>query len=382
MVQLGLTWDHGDNFDPTPGSMLESAAGSVTGAGSECLGDEGDISVDANDMIYYLDTTLEDNWWHIFSDGGNTYELGVCQRMNSMAADDRPWLAAQGDGIIHYLGNSGVPPPECSVDSGRYWYYHSENGGNTFSQCYSMPGGWSTIASQRNGSYVYVAQENADTATGTVIVRISDDYGRGTGPGPSDGTWQEPITVGERKGNPPEGYPLVNTNEQGTVAVVWADCPDGTLGAWEMNMAISYDYGVNWTTWEITPEWEGITMYPFVSISENNRIAVSFYGLDYETGNSTGYTEGTPWYLYSGYIDTPQENDTFNFEIADPTPLHTVTAYEETEGDVHALHDFFETVISADGSWMGIAYQRNVGEHPFEENEEQRYIMFVRGELR
>ena len=169
----GLTWDHGDNFDPTPGNMLMA---NYAAGGSECLGDEGDISVDANDMIYYLDTTLEDNWWHIFSDGGNSYELGVCQRMNSMAADDRPWLAAQGDGIIHYLGNSGVPPPECTIDSGRYWYYHSENGGTTFSQCYSMPGGWSTIAAQRNGSYVYVAQENADTASGTVIVRISDDY--------------------------------------------------------------------------------------------------------------------------------------------------------------------------------------------------------------
>ena len=126
-----------------------------------------------------------------------------------------------------------------------------------------MPGGWSTIAAQRNGSYVYVAQENADTASGTVIVRISDDYGRGTGPGPSDGTWQDPVVVGDRKGNPPEGYPLVNTNEQGTVAVVWADCPEGKVGAWEMNIALSYDYGVNWSTWEITPEWDGITMYPF-----------------------------------------------------------------------------------------------------------------------
>ena len=45
------------------------------------------------------------------------------------------------------------------------------------------------------------------------------------------------------------------------------------------------------------------------------------------------------------------------------------------------IDDFFETVISPDGSWMGIAYQRNVDQHPFEENEEQRYIMFVRGEL-
>jgi hypothetical protein len=38
-------------------------------------------------------------------------------------------------------------------------------------------------------------------------------------------------------------------------------------------------------------------------------------------------------------------------------------------------------VISEDGSWIGIAYQQNIGEHPFEENEEQRYIKFVRGEL-
>jgi hypothetical protein len=163
--------------------------------------------------------------------------------------------------------------------------------------------------------------------------------------------------------------------------VVWADCPEGKVGAWEMNIALSYDYGVNWSTWEITPEWDGITMYPFVSISETNRIAVSFYGLDYSTGNSTGYTEGTPWHLYSAYLDEPQSNDTWDFEIADPMPLHTVTAYEESNSDVHALHDFFETVISPDGSWMGIAYQRNVDQHPFEENEEQRYIMFVRGEL-
>jgi hypothetical protein len=30
---------------------------------------------------------------------------------------------------------------------------------------------------------------------------------------------------------------------------------------------------------------------------------------------------------------------------------------------------------------MGIAYQQNIGSHPFEDNEEQRYIKFVRGNL-
>jgi hypothetical protein len=30
---------------------------------------------------------------------------------------------------------------------------------------------------------------------------------------------------------------------------------------------------------------------------------------------------------------------------------------------------------------MGIAYQQNIGFHPFEDNEEQRYIKFVRGDV-
>lgn len=379
----GATWDHGDQFEPTPGNLANSAIGSVTGGASECLGDEGDIAVDNNDVVYYLDTTLEDNWWHRFTEGGESYEMGVvCQRMNTMAGDDRPWVAAQGDGVIHYLGNSGASPPECTGDSGRYWYYHSENGGDTFSQCYSMPGGWSTISSEKEGPYVYVAQEDADSNSGTVQIRISDDYGRGTGPGPSDGTWQEPVDVGPRTGNCPEGYPVVNNNEAGTVVVVWADCGNGDVGAWDMQMAISYDHGQNWSgSWSIAPDWGetgGITMYPFVSISENNMVSAAWYGLKY---GDDGYTEGDEWHLYVGGIYQPAANDTFNWAIADPTPLHIVTAYEEAEQDVHALHDFFETVHSPNGDWIGIAYQQNIGEHPFEEYEEQRYIKFVRVEV-
>jgi len=382
----GETWGHGAEFIPTPGNQLQSCPTLLTSCAqgaSQCLGDEGDIAVDANDMIYYLDTTLEDNWWHIFSDGGNTYESGGCQRMNTMAADDRPWVAAQGDGIIHYLGNSGASPPECSGDSGRYWYYHSEDGGNSpYTQCYAMPGGWSTISSQNNGPYVFVAQEDADSDSGTVQIRISDDYGRGTGPSPSEGTWQAPVEVGPREGNCPEGYPVVNNNEGGMVVVTWADCPNGNTGAWEMRIAVSYDNGTNFTTWNATGFEKGMNMYPFVSITEEQVVTVAFYGLDFNQNNSEdGYTAGKEWYLYAAALQSPQEGDVWDYRIVDPTPLHTVTAYEESSGDTHALHDFFETVVSPDGSWMGIAYQENLGLHPFEENEEQRYIKFIRGDM-
>ena len=385
----GETWGWSDNFGPTPGSMLEGTLlGGVTG--SACLGDEGDISVDAQDRIYFLDTTLQDNFWHTWDDGGDDYANdGPCQQMYTSALDDRPWLAAQGDGIIHYLGNSGAPPPECTGDSGRYWYYHSENGGPPFTQCYAMPGGWSTIVAQRTGPYVYVAQEDADTSQGTVIIRISDEYGRGTGL--TDGTWQDPVTLGERKGNPPEGYPVVNTNERGTVAVVWADAPNGATGAWEMNLAISYDHGAQWQSWNITPFENGINMYPFVSISENDVVSVAFYGIDFDDDELEGdYVAGEEWFLYAGAVHRPMENDSFEFSIADMAdwdddgladPLHTVTAYEQENSDVHALHDFFETVISPNGTYLGIAYQQNIALHPFEAEEEQRYIKFVSGSI-
>ena len=379
----GETWGHGDNFEPTPGTLVNSVIGTFTGSGSECLGDEGDIAVDANDVVYYLDTTLEDNWWHMFEDGGNTYmSPSVCERMQTMAADDRPWVAAQGDGIIHYLGNSGASPPECSGDLGRYWYYRSETGRAPFSQCYAMPGGWSTISSQNNGPYVFVAQEDADSDSGTVQVRISDDYGRGAGPSPSQGTWQTPVEVGPREGNCPEGYPVVNNNEGGMVVVTWADCPNGNTGAWDLRIAVSYDNGTSWESWNATAFDRGIQMYPFVSITEDQLVSVAFYGLDFDQNNSEdGYVAGKDWYLYAGALHHPMKDDVWDFRIVDPTPLHTVTAYEESSGDTHALHDFFETVMSPDGTWMGIAYQENIGLHPFEENEEQRYIKFIRGDM-
>jgi hypothetical protein len=147
-------------------------------------------------------------------------------------------------------------------------------------------------------------------------------------------------------------------------------------------MAISYDHGEEWgESWSIAPDWGesgGITMYPFVSISENNMVSMSWYGLEY---GEDGYTEGDEWYLMAGAIYEPHSGDEFEWVIADPTPLHTVTSYEQANGDVHALHDFFETVHSPDGSWMGIAYQQNIGLHPFEDNEEQRYIKFVRANV-
>ena len=158
------------------------------------------------------------------------------------------------------------------------------------------------------------------------------------------------------------------------------DC-DGTLVD---SMAL------HWRAWDTVCKRHGIEFsekrhYAMGGIPSRKILAIlkEEQGLDFDPlqEGGGGYKEGGKWFLYAGAVLSPEWGDSWPFSIADPDPLHVVTAYEEGSSDVHALHDFFETVISPDGSWIGIAYQQNVGQHPFEENEEQRYIKFVRGNI-
>ena len=101
-----VSQDGGETWGP-PGDW------GVADIGSEYPGDEGDIGIDANGRIYFVDTTLEDNWLHVWDDGGNSHVNS--QRLQSTTADDRPWVPAHGDGVVHYLGNNGVPVQGISL---------------------------------------------------------------------------------------------------------------------------------------------------------------------------------------------------------------------------------------------------------------------------
>lgn len=330
-------------------------------------GDEGDIGIDNNQQVYFVDTTLEDNWLHVWENGGSDYR-DPATRLNSAAADDRPWVTAQGDGVVHYLGNSGTAIP-CSNGNGRYWYYRSTDAGLTFSQCYTFPGGWTHIDAERDGPHTYVVQEVDDSGSGDIQVRVNDQEG-------ALNAWSEPLIIGPREANPPEGFPWIATgpaSNEGLVAAVWADAYGGRLGPWSVNLAVSWDYGINWTHWDITP-FNGIFEYPNVYVGANNTVAVAFYGLEGE------YEAGNEWHLYAAMVQDPEPGTPFDFTVADPHPLHTVNDFEVANQDVHALHDFFEIAIDPNDLSLNIAYQYNIDTHPFETNEEQRYLMYVKGE--
>jgi hypothetical protein len=299
------------------------------------LGDEGDIAVDARDYVYFVDTYLLDNHLHVWRNQG---EWAYSERIQKSAGlDDRPWVAAQGDAVVHYLGNNAV-----EVAGGRYWYYRSINGGRTWeTKGDPVPGnGWAHVDAERYGDHAYVISESEVGREADILMYISDDEG-------ATWNWNSPVTIGHRNGSGRQ-YPIVSSAPNGLVWALWNDATDANEKGNTVFVGRSKDYGRTWDTWNITP-FQGFMDYPTINAGPDGSVAVAFYA----TTNLPVNPE-SEWYLYGAMqLDAAEGNLSLNFSIADPTPCYV--------GDnTHALHDFFEIVITPDKA-LNIGYQYYIG---------------------
>jgi hypothetical protein len=325
------------------------------------LGDEGDIGVDARDYVYYVDTTLLDINIHVFANQGD-WQYSNVLRKASEELDDRPWIAAQGNGIVHYLGNNAVTFPG---HEGRYIYYRSTDGAMTFSFQKDIPGnGWLHIDTERNGDHAYIVKESTTAADADIVMHISDDQG-------VSWNWDDPVYIGHRDGagGPPgEGsrWPVVAVGENGSVYVLWGDYEEAEYNGSRLFLGKSLDYGQTWNVSDITP-FQGLHDYFWISAGPNNSIGVSFYST-----TDLPVESSSEWYIYGGMMRHATEvdigNTSMNFTRADPNPVYVGTDY-------HALHDFHEDCFTPDGAF-NIAYQYYVGPGNGDSD-----LYYVRGEL-
>jgi hypothetical protein len=313
------------------------------------LGDEGDIAVDAQDNIYYCDTYLLDNHIHVWADQGQ-YQYSV-RVQKTTGLDDRPWITAQGNQIVHYLGNNGV-----EVNDGRYWYYRSTNGARTFTLGDPVPGnGWGHLDADRIGDHCYIISESQVRGEADIYVYYSDDQGA---------TWDfnNPVTVGHRDG-PGRQYPIISVSPDGSgyVWCLWNDATNGVDNGTRVFVGRSVDYGRTWDTWDITP-FKAFLDYPTINAGPQGSVAVSFYA-----SKDLPISAESEWYIYGALaLNAAGGNLSLNFSIADPTPCYV--------GDnLHALHDFYEIVITPDMA-INLAYQYYVGP-----GNGDSQIYFVRG---
>ena len=355
-------------------------------------GDEGDLAIDANDRVYFVDTYLVDNHLHVFdSPGVWQYSLRV---QKTTGLDDRPWIAAQGSNICHYLGNNAV-----EVKGGRYWYYRSTTGGRVWSLATSVPGnGWAHIDAETKGTHAYIISEGDVGVPADILVYRSSDSGV---------TWNfnDPTKVGYR--DAPGSIPGIAANGEnvwisaggnGAVWCLWS-ATDGVETHSRLYVAWSLDYGDNWNSSEITP-WAGYFVYPTMDIGDDGTVAVAFYGT-----NSTPVTDLSEWYLYAGMIrpESPfhpanpgfvaqanatqtalqelakRSDDPTNFTNLNSTLFFNFTKGEDapctTGSNLHDLHDFFEIAVGPDG-YLNVAYQHFIG--PANGNSQ---LYYVRGTL-
>ncbi len=358
-------------------------------------GDEGDIGVDANNQIYFVDTFLKttgDNHIHVFQDPG-TWQYSV-RYQKTNGRDDRPWITAQGSGILNYLGNNGV-----SINGGREWYYRSTDGGHLFTLGTPVPGnGWGHIDDERGGTHVYIISESDTEVPADIRVYASSDSGA---------TWNfnAPVVVAHRNGpgsvpGIADGFPVwICAGPDGAVWCIWSDT-EGTDTHNHIFVGRSFDYGQTWNATEITP-WNGYFLYPTLNVGEDGTVAVAFYATE-----SVPVTDQSEWHIYAGMIrpDSPfhplnpgfaaQVNatqqalrneshhaaDPANITNMDSTLFFNFTRGEQGPVDVgsnlHDLHDFFEIAVGPDG-YLNVAYQHYIG--PANGHSE---LYFVRGTLR
>jgi len=352
------------------------------------LGDEGDLAIDANDRVYYVDTYLIDNHLHVFDSPG-TWQYSV-RVQKTTGLDDRPWIAAQGNGICHYLGNNAA-----EVNGGRYWYYRSTDGGRVWTLATPVPGnGWAHIDAETKGTHAYVIDEGDTGVPADILVYANSDSGAGW-------SFSSPVVVGQRSGpGLGDGFPVwISAGTDGTVWCMWVDADDAMTNGSRIFLGWSFDYGQNWNSSEVTP-WKGLFEYTTIDVGDDGTIGIAFYVTE-----TLPVTADTEWYLYGAMLrpsspyhpanpafnktgsamreykqyvakhsDNPDnitgQNSTlfFNFTRGEQGPAYTGT-------DLHALHDFFEIAVGPDG-YIDVAYQHYVG--PTNGASE---LYFVRGNL-
>lgn len=281
---------------------------------------EGDLAVDGAGNVYFLDTWGGDSVLTTWAADGSFRSLRPLH--GTLGLDDRPWLAAQGDGILYALANSvaPLPPPAGPTAPARFWLYASLDGGAT----------WTLGSGFAAGGYCHVAA--SPTEPGVVAVACIGPPA-GVNPGRSDpfvdvhvsadhgATWRS-SQVSASPRDPAGAFPSIAIGPDGRIAATWVEA-DGRIG-----VAVQATDG--WVRLDIAPD--GDVASPWVATGPNGSLAVAAYA-----AGESGWRLDAWRHVGAAWMHA----------VADEGPL----------GELPPA-DFFQCAFAPDGL-LHIAYQDN-----------------------
>jgi hypothetical protein len=341
-------WRSGDN-----GKTFEPMSGLAT---EQLYAFEGDFATDARDRLYFVDTWAADNHFYRYSDHGKTLDM-FRPAVATYEVDDRPWLAAHGNGFVYYLSNTGWK------HDGRLTIHRSTDGGQTFDPVgYTLPrSGWGFLDADPNSKYVYAVandvfygREQDDNLplegdAHAVYAWISKDRGD---------TWSKPHKIAKYKfgyqvenDGHDDAYPIVGVSpKDGSVYAFWTD--DGK----RLMLARSTDHGKTWRTWDVTP-FDGIFSFPWMAVAPNGDVGITFEADPRAEDLPNQYIYGMLWRPRSGCAGPARCNG--------PASAYS-RVREEAVGTGGATQaDFFQVDFAPDNS-MHLSFRDGHPERRFE----------------
>jgi hypothetical protein len=281
MSWIWASYDNGVTFGDPPGWTALSLE-------QHEFGDEGDLALDDAGHLYFVDTNVTDDSitrWSTTGRGKVAFEFTRPLIPALQPVDDRPWIAAHGDGIVFYLGNEGdkVTYPlgqgtGSGFGPGRYTVYPSYDGGQTFDSFgYTLKdSGWCRPAAdhQPGSQYVYVFCTN-DGGSDDVVTDVNPVGTLWSYVSADDGHTFSRYKAGEYKAlDSTTSWPTVVVAPDGSIWALYVDATaldanNDPVGN-RLRLFHSTDHGATWSEQDITPR-PGRYEYGWLAISRDGK---------------------------------------------------------------------------------------------------------------
>lgn len=322
------------------------------------FGDEGDMAMDDSGNLYFVDTAVADvtiTSWHIGNDGpAFTYNTPLAG--SAQALDDRPWIAAHGNGHVFYFGNQGdkdtYPAGNQTAGPGagpgRYTVYRSVDGGKTFDNVgvTLKDSGWCRPAAAPHSAYVYAVCTNDGGADDTVHNPGEPGYTNGvlySYVSADDGkTWSRYRITSYNTHDVWTSWPTVSVARDGSL---WAYYLDGlgkasstctstqcTPASARFVVSHSTDHGKHWTTYDATPsgaaaKWQ--YRYGWLAVAPDGKtLGLAVYGRPFAKGKQT--SAQAAWRVYGAVFRAGSRP---TLVALDPKHTETSAGFSSPPGD-------------------------------------------------